>query len=62
MADPKLSEIKERLAEVEPGQLKTDLAWLIERVERLEAAKEQLMKEFEFLRSELNVMSSSCQM
>lgn len=62
MAGTKLDEIKERLSEVETGQYKMDLVWLIERVEKLEAEKERLMGENEFLRSELNQMSSSCQM
>lgn len=53
MAENRLSEIKERLAEGVADHLQKDIVWLIERVEKLEAEKAELKGAVEFLKKEL---------
>ena len=53
MSEKKLEEIKERVKAGVPEDLKKEIEWLIERIEKLEADKAQLEGAVEFLKKEL---------
>jgi uncharacterized protein (UPF0335 family) len=53
MSEKKLEDIKARVKEGVPEDLKKEVEWLIERVEKLEADKAQLKGAVEFLKKEL---------
>ena len=53
MSGKKLEEIKARVKEGVPEDLKKEIEWLIERVEKLDADKAQLKGAVEFLKKEL---------
>ena len=53
MSEKKLEEIKARAKDGVPEDLKKDIEWLIERVEKLESDNSQLKGAVEFLKKEL---------
>ena len=53
MSEKKLEEIKARVKDGVPEDLKKEIEWLIERVEKLEVDKAQLKGAVEFLKKEL---------
>ena len=48
MADPRISEIKDKLAQGLSGLSREDAAWLVKRVEELEKENEWLKKELSY--------------
>ncbi|MFN2128144.1 MAG: hypothetical protein ACK2TU_09830 [Anaerolineales bacterium] len=53
MSEKKLEEIKARVKDGVPEDLKKDIEWLIERVGKLESDNSQLKGAVEFLKKEL---------